>query len=528
MHRPIKFVSNPLEHCYLNESKNLIGKFKPVMMTPPPVVDDWIPEESDIIFRTTKSSLNVEFSKMFNIQDTDFDNFILSTKRCYNGKDMRVHIPLYLNYFEKYYDVDKELLMVMFNIKYMIDYVPEYTDDVFRNDLTRYIFKSRLALIAQIMVEDNYTLTLDQTKYKNDKNQSLVYKDRHAKTMLWMSILMNMCIPLVTHYIYVKGKEEANDFLMSVFDIILNLDSSINIYNKLYQTSNTNIFKNAKINDTLWDVQEIRGKNVTTHSIESVSNIILNIMPKYTFKKNIISFNYASIKQHNYYQVNGVGWEYDYISLSSAKRDADNVSGFDKYESFTIKQNPALHIQNKVASEYAMKNIEIIYGPFDDTEVQFFLNRLNGEINGDIIVPFQKQLVFNIFFKYFGDPKSINSIGKLDYVKLIIASQRMLKASNMVILPYIVSSKIIRLQLKKNINKKELEKLESSKNLAKVREKYRDEKKIEILQGIIATILTSEFQIISYDEPNIDGKMIDCNRVSDIIMEELLIYALLI
>ena len=121
-----------------------------------------------------------------------------------------------------------------------------------------------------------------------------------------------------------------------------------------------------------------------------------------------------------------------------------------------------------------MKNIEIIYGPFDYTEVQFYLNRLNGEINGDIIIPFQKELVFNIFFKYFGDPKSINSIGKMDYVKLIIASQRMLKASNMVILPYIVSGKIVRLQLKKNINKKELERLENSKNIPKVREKYRD------------------------------------------------------
>lgn len=73
-----------------------------------------------------------------------------------------------------------------------------------------------------------------------------------------------------------------------------------------------------------------------------------------------------------------------------------------------------------------------------------------------------------------------------------------------------------------------MERLENSKNLPKVREKYRDEKKIEILQGIIATILTSEFQIISYDDPNIDGKMIDCNKVSDIIMEEMLLYALLI
>ena len=143
MSRPIKFITNPIDHCPINESKNLIGKIKPVMTTPPPV-DEWTPEDSDIIFLTTKSSLNIEFSKMFGINDTNFDNFILSTKRCYNGKDMRKHIPLYLNYFEKYYDRDKELLMILFNLKYMIDYVPEYTDDVFRNDLNRYIFRSRL------------------------------------------------------------------------------------------------------------------------------------------------------------------------------------------------------------------------------------------------------------------------------------------------------------------------------------------------------------------------------------------------
>lgn len=527
MKTPIKFVTNPLEHCYLNESKNLIGKVKPLAMTPPPV-DDWEPEKEDIIFRTTKSSLHVEFSKMFNIQDTDFDNFILSTKRCYNGKDMRHHIPQYLNYFEKFYDTEKELLMVLFNIKYMIDYMPEYTDEVFRHDLTRYIFRSRLSLIAQIMVEHNYRLTLDQTKYKNDKNQSLVYKDRHAKVMLWMSILMNMCIPLVTHYIYVKGKEDSNDFLMSVFDIVLNLDDSINIYNKLYQTSNTNIHKNSKINEALWGVQEIRGKNVTTHSIESVTNIILNIMPKYTFEQNIISFNYASIKQHNYYQVSGIAYEFDYISLSSAKRDADNVSGFDKYESFTIKQSPALHIQNKVACEYAMKNIDMIYGPFKDEEIDFYLGKFTEEINGNIINPFQKELVFNVFYKYFGDVKSINSIGKRDYIKLIIASCRMLRASNMIILPYLLSAKIMRLQHKKTMNKKELEKFESSTNLPKVREKYHNEKIIEYLLSIAATILASEFQIVSFEDEKIDGRMIDCNKVSDIIMEEILQYALLI
>ena len=98
----------------------------------------------------------------------------------------------------------------------------------------------------------------------------------------------------------------------------------------------------------------------------------------------------------------------------------------------------------------------------------------------------------------------------------------------MIVLPYIVSGKIVRLQSKKNINKKELEKLETSKNLQKVREKYRNEKIIDYLESMIATIITSDFAIISYEDPSIDNRVIDCNKVSDIIMEEMLLYALLI
>lgn len=521
-------VTNPLEMCPVNESK-MLAKPLPSPGFDIPPVDQWVPAPEDEIIKTTKNSVNIPFTKMFNIQDEEFDNFIVSTKRCYNGKDMRHHIPQYLNYFEKFYDKDHELLMIYYNIKFMIDYQADYDLDMFKFDITRYIFKSTLALKAEIMVEDNYNLELDQTKYKNDKNKSLVYKDKHAKIMLWMSLLMNMCIPLCTHFIYVKNIEDVNGFLMCIYDIILNLVPGVNIYNKIFETSNTNIYKNSKTNEILWNVQEIRGKNVTTHTIDSAVNIILNIMPKYTFECNIISFDYTAIKQHNFYQISGISYEYDFISLSSAQRDSDNVSGFDKYESFTVKQNPALYIQNKVASENAMRNIEMVYGPFEQEEIDFYVNRLSDyEINGNVIVPFQRQLVFNIFFKYFGDSKSINSIGKIDYIKLIIASAKILKANNMIVLPYIVSGKIVRLQSKKNINKKELEKLETSKNLQKVREKYRNEKIIDYLESMIATIITSDFAIISYEDPSIDNRVIDCNKVSDIIMEEMLLYALLI
>ena len=144
-------VTNPLEMCPVNESKMLAKPLpSPIFNIPP--VDQWVPAPEDEIVKTTKNSVNIPFTKMFNIQDEEFDNFIVSTKRCYNGKDMRYHIPQYLNYFEKFYDIDHELLMIYYNIKFMIDYQAEYDLDMFKFDITRYIFKSTLALKAEIMV----------------------------------------------------------------------------------------------------------------------------------------------------------------------------------------------------------------------------------------------------------------------------------------------------------------------------------------------------------------------------------------
>ena len=67
-----------------------------------------------------------------------------------------------------------------------------------------------------------------------------------------------------------------------------------------------------------------------------------------------------------------------------------------------------------------MKSIETIYGPFTDEEINYYISRLEENGTDTIINSFQKNLIFNLFYKYFGDPMSINNINKVDYVKLMI------------------------------------------------------------------------------------------------------------
>lgn len=191
-----------------------------------------------------------------------------------------------------------------------------------------------------------------------------------------------------------------------------------------------------------------------------------------------------------------------------------------------IRQNEALYLQNKMNCEGTMKVIDMQYGPFNKDEINFFMNALNGE-NGDTIINgFQKQLIFNLFFKYFGDTTSIYAINKEDYVKLMIAGRQLLSAHSMILLPYIISSKVDKLISRKSINKKELARIENSALYEAVIRKYRSGKITKSILQLIATIISSDFSIIDYHDPALNGKRIVVQL--DMIVEEILSYILLI
>ena len=220
-----------------------------------------------------------------------------------------------------------------------------------------------------------------------------------------------------------------------------------------------------------------------------------------------------------------IEYEFAFYSLSSSNRDEDLNSDLDKYESFLRKDDSALYLQNKVAYASSMEQIEYIYGPFDNETIRFYYRALS---DGDVLPmnSFQKDLVFNLFYKYFGDPKTLNNIDSTSYVKLIIAARRILEDAGMLLLPHVISSKVLHLATRKTINKKDLIKLEASETYQRVKQKYKSEKIEKHILSLIATTMTSDFQAIEPEFPEINGKKIQI--IPDLILEEIPQYVELI
>lgn len=558
---PARIGDNEVENG--TENQDII---KPAFITKPglydyPRVDEWVPEEEDLLYTSSKGAFIVPIRQFYNLGDCkekeDLDYFVLTlpAKRCYASDKMKNHICHYLNYFNKFYDYDKELFMIYSKIKYLIDYEPTYDEDNFLFDIKRYVLSPTMLWKIKQMDEHNYYVNLTYT----NPNKAICYTNRHAKLLMRISLLLNMCIPMIIHFVYMRNIENPNELILKVCDMLLDVDiySDVDLYNKLYETSITIVNASYKHDTGLWEQQDIRSKNVTTHAIDCVENILLNVLPKYMYNDSIINLNLGSINNSNGYQVTGISWEYGFIPLSASNRDEDNNSEFDKYEALLSRSDERLLIQNNVNCESSMEKIEYLYGPFDEEEISHYYRELDGKINN-----FQKTLVFNLFYKYFGDPVSIKSIDMKQYIKLIIAAKRMLLGYNLKILPYIIGGKVVKLIKKKNINKKESTAIENDMLFKYVMDKFigtatgpinmssmidsisdrissdlsEDGTNIKVIlnennkikdeiMSLIATLSISSFKAIDMDE-EIDG--INIETIPTIIAEEVLMYLLLI
>ena len=493
-----------------------------------PLVDEWQPKKEEEIFTNSKNIIVAPLTQFFQVNDEknmSINLFFINSKKAYNSDFLRNHICLYLNYFEKYFDQEYEFYTNIAFLKTLIDTNPYYDFNAFLGDINRYILQPSLFEKTRAMVEYNYKLELS---YKSVNNPQLSYTNDHGKILMQISLLMNMIIPIITHFAYIKRIPDIDEYLLDIYDYILYspITQGVDIVAKLYETSISNVTRNEKNNQAIWQKQDIRGKDTVLHSMTAVSNIILNIMPKYTFDKNMVSLDYTSIQSSNRFQVTDIAYEFSYIALSSSKRDnEDNASDFDRYEANLTKADESLYLASKINYQFVMKSIEREWGPFDEDEVDFYIRELKNE-NGELINGFQKQLLFNLFYKYFGDTVSINALNIRDYVKLILAGKKMLQQNMMVYLPLIISSKVNKIISRKTLNKREVVEMESSQYYSLVMEKFNNEKIKQHILGTIATLITSNFSVIDYHNPEIHGKQIIID--SRFIIEETLLYILLI
>ena len=242
--------------------------------------------------------------------------------------------------------------------------------------------------------------------------------------------------------------------------------------------------------------------------------IISETFFKYTFDKNIISFNYVVLeRQLRFFIIEP--YKTNRIELS-AKKDVSGLSGLDKLEMNSTKLDESTVILSAVNIKKTIKRIKkSMHIELSKEEVEFYKNNVK-------ITKFQSQLVFYYYAKYFGGYRDMNLLNRTQYLKLLIILKKRLQYQKFIYLPQILTSNIEnRLNSRTIRNDKFLTKIESSsiyKSL--INDKYsmlNDLNKQDLIISLLSTLLNTTFTFVDYEHPDMTGKVIEIDQdaVSD-------------
>ena len=208
-----------------------------------------------------------------------------------------MYVP-YINYFIEYFDDNNELLIGYLKLKFLTDRGNKYTEDLFLSEVYNYLLTPTMIKKIENMVD--YNFNPPEKPKKNFKFKAIEFDMDQIKILLCISMAIKICIPVVTHYIYVSGiynNKGTDKFLGKAFlDIIKYFQKENNIYNKIYEFILSKINKFKHSDKKHWETVEILGMDIGSETEKVLMKLLVDIIYKYNFSKNIIAMNSQSIK----------------------------------------------------------------------------------------------------------------------------------------------------------------------------------------------------------------------------------------
>ena len=494
-------------------------------------------ESTDIkpqIYKKSGKSIYVAFDKRFETDKTNLNTFIIQKNAYLKNADS---LCKYANTFFKYYDKDNEFLSALLVIKYQIDNKSmQYTYDEFIDDIVNLLLSPSLINKMYKMVDDYYILNLDPSEeIKKIDLHALQFMNIHGKSIMAISLACKLSIPVICHYYAINShllnpnakndEDEESEmdkkkknisikiFLYRVFcAYFIYLQKNSNLYNKFFATILNHIQSTESSDSVMWMRTRNKGITPTTTMDKIMQSIIVDIIPKAMFSKNIIYLLQVAIP-HQIKNVLIAKDDYEYSSISMIS-ESDKLSGLEKVDTNFARISDLDIIIASLNIKKTLKKLKKKAGiKITDDEIKFYKKHLKSFAFSEIIIQF--------FAKYFGGSYDLKSISRKRFIILIILFKRMMKQMGFIYIHQIMTGNTSKTIKRRKVSNKQLSKIESSKKFQKVMKKYSmaidANTTNNALTYTIASLINTPIECVDYDDIEHLGEIIvaDIDIVTD-------------
>lgn len=496
-------------------------------------VDEWSPNPDDIIVRPDGKLIIIPFNKLFKrdyiiesintfiIKKDSYVKRLNDITKKEKGKTVVVEhgICHYINYFLKFYDTNHELLFAYIKLKYLIDNKDTKLKlNQFIKLVYSILFTESIKEKIHRMVEDNYYIDVSKDNNNKKYNEAMKFTTEHAKIMMKISMAMKLMVPVMFHYINSRNLGKDKNYIFMFYEGLFNMfDPEVDIYNKLYMSTLAKVNFVYTKNKSIWEQREIFGTDPLLYiNLLLKDKIISETMFKYTFDKNIISFNSVVLdKQLGYFLIEP--YEYTPIELTNVK-DSEGLSGLDKLEMNSTKIDESLIILSSINIKKTIKRIKKkINIKISDKEINFYKKHFKFN-------KFQVQLVFYSYAKYFGCYRDLNLLTRTQFIELLVLLKKKLQIQGNIYLPQILTANISKLNTRVIQNSKFLSKIENSSTYQMlINEKFNtleELNKSNLILKMLSMAINSTFTYVDFENQDKMGEPIEINE--DILADEIL------
>ena len=464
------------------------------------------------IYIKSNKSIYVAFDKCFTSDNINLNKFNI-TKAAYNKN--ADEICRYANVFMKYYDKDKEFLSALLQIKWQIDSMKfDYYRCTFEKDILVYLLSDTIIEKIYKMVDDYYDIDLTSNKkLKNVDLHVLQFCNEHGKTIMALSIACKLTIPVVCHYWAVNAdniilmSEDENDYelngdvhvpnfrdyLYKIFASYFPLfENGFDLFNKLTMTVNSHLTSTRNSEKVMWKRAANRKITPTSYLDKLMTSVVVDLIPKAIFKKNIIYLIQVAIPQQIKTMLTAKDL-CDYCDISVSSRN-DELSGLEKMEANSARVSDLDIIISNINIRDSIKKIQKKYNiKISKEELKYYKDHLRSFAFSEIILQF--------FAKYFGGVYDLKSISKKDYIKLVIIFKKMMKDMGYIYIHQIMTGNISSTIKKRRISSKQLKKIEMSYKFQKAMENYSMGMDIEnnTTIKVIAALINTPIEYVDYE-----------------------------
>lgn len=509
-----------------------------------PPLNEWNPEPEDVIFELCPGANRIRASldkctnlignnQMFKEKMMLLSTFSIKQK---HYMERMSDITKVINYFIKFYDDDDEYLTALISLKFHIDAEHCTTVQAYQELLLHTMITETMTAKIRKMIDDLYCINIETEKSSSYKSTPKL-TNADAKNILLLSYYFRLILPITIHWFNLPttiGVENGKNYIQTFVCIFISVTRKIgedteNVYILIKQLIKHRIEKKYNTDAVIHEKKKEKNGATDVSYCNELSDEILLVKSLYKidYSQSVVSYIDGIIRQ-NYMQYNIENFKFKTVGISAEEITKDNDDGFSHLEAIEMKTYRVNDINNIIESaniDDALSKINIQFSmPIPDKTIEFYQDNIKT------INPLAKYFMTAFYQKFFHESTFVDLIDKRTSVRLLVIMKIFLTLKGFIIIPQILTAKMVIEKENAIKNRKFNEKFENCALNNEVMENmfsYISQivGKDDIIKKYVSTIINSTFTLVDED-PDVNG--MTCNNLdTDMVIHEFHTFLLL-